>query len=407
MRGFCLALALAGLAYPFWRAWPHASEDFVYYDAANRLYWQGRDPYRLDAYQQELGNLLGRTNPFQTSTYSSPLPPALFLAAAPAAALPPRAAYAAWNALLFSCCTALWAMACVVLGLSPLSLDASLLAWALALFPGLFHSVFYHRTAVPAVCLLTAGALAWERGRPKAAALLWGGMVLTPQWFAPLLVFLAAGRERCWCVTALWLSALQIGPYLFGLHPWSEWRELLASLSHHAGAWVFSDEQNLVVGLYKAGLMTLDHSVAKLPFVPSSALLGAARNSSWIASWAGIVYLARAGRGTFTERLAAAYVVALAGSLYSHNGDMLWLLPGLLLGLRAARAIRPVPLRGLLAASAMLSLLVLPSYRRVEPYGRFIQGYWTAGCLLLALACWWSWTRPRTYSASDAAAGTP
>ena len=102
-------------------------------------------------------------------------------------------------------------------------------------------------------------------------------------------------------------------------------------------------------------------------------------------------------RGSFSIRISAAMGGALLGSLYSHCGDQIWILPIFLCVLREV-AQKKTLFWGLFFFLA-LNIIAIPDYHVPQPHLWFWSGFWSVGYLAI-LGIYWALTIKNSSSGS-------
>lgn len=391
-RAFAVKIAgivLAFLVCGFWSfiSLRNPREDFIYLYAGSDMYSQGKNPYDFLGFQKEISSVLGRKNPYPSRFYAFALPPWDFIALRFLPFFSYRKAFYFWSLIVF-----LSSLAIVFSGLElaacPLGSGMSWLAiLAFSFFPGLVHGVFYHRLTVFVFAGFMGGLVLWNRGDESLAAFLWGFLALLPQWFFPVFLFLLIRRKWRVCGMSLWLAALG---GLFSIFGFSDsillWKDFILSLSHYGSRFVFFDDQGLVLAMDKSlHLLSFLRIAAFASLFQSSPLLDFFRKTGGVVS--GILIVGISYRwGEVQKRLSQILSLALLGSLYSHCGDQIWVLPMFLWVLKRFESKKAI--FWFLLALVSINIILIPNYRHLSPLFWFWAGYWSVG-YLAALGVFW------------------
>ncbi len=382
-------VVLAFLACGFWSflSLRNPREDFIYLYAGADMYSQGKNPYDLGGFQKEISSILGQKNPYPSRFYAFALPPWDFVALRFLPLLSYRKAFYFWSLIIF-----VSALVIVFSGLQlsahPLGSGMSFLAiLAFSFFPGLVHGIFYHRLAVSVFAAFILGLFLWNQGQENGAAFLWGFLALLPQWFLPVFIFLLIRRKWRVCGVSLWLAALGGLVSMFGFHdPLLLWKDFILSLSHYGSRFVFFDDQGLVLELDKSlHLFSFLRIAAFASLLEPSSLLDFFRKIGGVLSGIFIVGISYRG-GDVQKRLSQILSLALLGSLYSHCGDQIWILPLFLWSLKRIESKKTA--FWFLLALVSVNMILIPNYHHLSPLFWFWAGYWSVG-YLAALGVFW------------------
>ena len=382
-------IVLAFLACGFWSfvSLRNPREDFIYLYSGADMYSHGKNPYDAWAFQKEISSVLGRKNPYPSRFFAFALPPWDFIALRFLPFFSYRKAFYFWSLIVFFSSLAI-VFSGLELAACPLGSGMSWLAiLAFSFFPGLVHGVFYHRLAVFVFAVFMLGLFLWNQGQENLSAFLWGFLALLPQWFLPVFLFLLIRRKWRVCAMSLWLAVLGGFLSIFKFHnSLLVWKDFILSLSHYGSRFVFFDDQGLVLEIYKIlHLFSFLRIAAFASLFEPSSLLDFFRKMGGAVS--GIIIMGISYRaGEVQKRLSQILSLALLGSLYSHCGDQIWILPLFLWSLKELASKKAV--FWLLLALVSLDIILIPNYRHLSPLFWFWAGYWGVG-YLAALGVFW------------------
>ncbi len=387
-RTLGVLLILLVSAFWSWISLQNPREDFIYLYAGSSLYARGQNPYDPLTFQNALSSFLGRRNPYPSRFYAAALPPWDFTLLQFLPRFSYKTAFYLWSFIIFlSLAFAIYAS----LYLAEFSLGelrSYLAIFFIASFPGLIHGVFYHRLAVVVFAAFVLGLILWQKGYETLATFAWGFLSLLPQWFLCVFLFLLMNRKWRAAALSLWPMALGIFSILIGNASWVLWQDFALSLFHYGSRFVFFDDQSLVVQIYK--------SLHFFSFLKAASFASLFEPSPWLqffrkigGVFSGFFILWISLRpGSAQKRLALIFSIALLGSLYSHCGDQVWILPLFLAVLRDIGN-RKISLWFLLILISV-NLLLIPNYRALPSYFWFWSGYWSVGYLTV-LGVFWIW----------------
>ena len=394
--GFILICLVSG--FWSWISLQNPREDFIYMYVGSAVYAHGQNPYDSMTFQSALSYFLGRSNSYPSRFYASPLPPWDFVLLRFLPVFSYRTAFYLWTFIIF---LSLVATILTLLYLTefPIGEGRSWLAvLAISSFPGLVHGVFYHRLAIFVFAAFIVGLFLWKKGHEDLSAFTWGFLSLLPQWSLCALLFLLINKKWRASAISLWLAAFGFLSLFVGCGSLVEWKDFALSLFHYGTRFVFFDDQSLVVEIYKSiHFFVFLRAVAFASLFEPSSLLQLARKMSEIFSGLLIVWISYRP-GSVEKRLARVLSVALLGSLYSHCGDQIWILPLFLTTLKEIRSRKIVVWFLLTLLSA--NLLLIPNYRALPSLFWFWSGYWSVGYLAV-LGIFWIWNTRNLSSGTE------
>ncbi len=371
-----------------WVSLQNPREDFIYLYAGSEVLAHGQNPYEPLAFQNALSSFLGRANPYPSRFYASALPPWDFVLLRFLPAFSYRTAFYIWSLIIF---LSLAAAILALLDLAEFSLEERrswLAILAFSSLPGLVHGVFYHRLAVFTFAAFVWGLLWWKKGRERLAAFAWGFLSLLPQWFLCVFLFLLINRKWRASAISLWLVMAGFFSLLIGWGAWAQWQDFALSLFHYGTRFVFFDDQSLVVEIYKSlHFFSFLRAAAFASLFEPSRFLEFFRKISWVLSGLLVAWISYRP-GPVEKRLALILSVALLGSLYSHCGDQIWILPLFIVILKGISSRKTV--FWFLLTFLSVNLLMIPDYRALSSLFWFWSGYWSVGYLTV-LGIFWIW----------------